>query len=150
MQRLNFPDYAFSVRQPEKPEIFDPIRKRYVALTPEEWVRQHVIRYLLENKGYPSGLLSVEGSVRLYNTKKRYDIAAFSRDQRPLVIVECKAPEVPVNDKVVDQVIRYNMALPAPYLMITNGLVHIFLKMESNQCIQINEIPDFSQINAEQ
>lgn len=150
MQSLNFPAYEFSIRQDgERLAIFDPLRKKYISLTPEEWVRQHVIRYLLEAKGYPGGLLSVEGSITLFRTVKRYDLAAFDRKGNPLLVVECKSPDVPINEKVVDQVIRYNITLNAPYLLITNGLIHIALEKDGEGYRQVNEVPGFGQLNVE-
>jgi len=147
MAQLNFPAYDLAIRQTDGQQlIFDPLRKRYVALTPEEWVRQHVIQYLLQDKGYPSGLVSVEGSISLYKTQKRYDIAAFSRDGVPLLVVECKAPEVSINQGVVDQVVRYNLVLNAPYLFITNGLVHIVLKKEAEGYVQVKQVPRYESL----
>jgi type I site-specific restriction endonuclease len=150
MQRLNFPIYEFSVRQQdEQTQIFDPVRKRFVALTPEEWVRQHVIRYLLDQKGFPSGLLSVEGTIKLYHTKKRYDIAAFDQKGKPLLVVECKSPDTKLNPVVIDQVTRYNLTLQAPYLFITNGIVQIFLKKAGKSFVQMNKFPEYQEISVE-
>jgi type I site-specific restriction endonuclease len=147
MQELRFPRYEFSIRHVEgQDQIFDPVRKQYVALTPEEWVRQHVIRYLLVEKEVPAGLLSVESTISLFKTKKRYDLAAFNRSGKPLLVVECKSPEMRINQSVVDQVTRYNLTLQAAYIFITNGLVHIFLERTREGYIQITELPEYSKL----
>jgi hypothetical protein len=145
--RLNFPEYNFTIREDAGQRlIFDPVRKKYVALTPEEWVRQHVLQYLLSGKNFPTGLTSVEGSIDLYKTKKRYDIAVFSRDAKPLLIVECKAPEVTLNQAVVDQIIRYNLVLDAPWLFITNGMIHLIFQKITDSYRQIPDIPDYKDL----
>jgi len=144
---LNFPEYAFSFRDEAGQKlVFDPLRKKYVSLTPEEWVRQHVIRFLSATKGYPPGLISVEGCITLYKTRKRYDIAVFDRNGKPLLIVECKAPEVAVNQAVADQAIRYNLAMDALFLFITNGLIHIILKKEGDRYTQVKTFPEYTDL----
>ena len=144
--KLNFPAYSFSYREERgRSLIFDKVRKQYVVLSPEEWVRQHVIRYLQEEKGYPTGLLSVEGSLNLFRTKKRYDVAAFDREGKPMVIVECKSPQVKLNQGVVDQVVRYNLRVKAPFLFVTNGMIHLFLKKEGEFYKQVPELPDYKE-----
>lgn len=145
MNKLNFPDYEFSITEKEGQQlIFDPVRKKYVVLTPEEWVRQHMLQYLLQARGFPSGLVSVEGSITVYKTNKRYDIAAFDRQGEPILVVECKSPSVTLNQAVVDQVIRYNLTLQARFLVITNGLIHLFLEKADEGYIQIKGVPDYS------
>ena len=147
MQQLRFQSYEFSIREVKgQGQIFDPVRRQYVALTPEEWVRQHVIRYLLDEKGVPSGLLSVESTISLYKTKKRYDLAAFNRKGEPLLVVECKSPDLKLNPSIIDQAIRYNLALQASYLFITNGMVHIFLEKTKEGYVQINDLPDYARL----
>jgi type I site-specific restriction endonuclease len=148
MKVLNFPTYDLTVRdEGDRSLIFDPLRKRYVTLTPEEWVRQHVIRYLMDGKGFPAGLLSVEGTITLFRMTKRYDIAAFDRQGHPLLVVECKSYDVALNEAVVDQVIRYNITLKAPYLLITNGIIHIALEKDAQGYRQIREVPEFTGIS---
>jgi len=145
--KLNFPPYDFTVRdQGGRREIFDPVRKKYVALTPEEWVRQHTVQFLLSEKHFPAGLTVVEGTITLNKTKKRYDLAVFGKDAKPLLIAECKAPEVTISQQVLDQIIRYNLILEAPYLLITNGLVHLFLKKHAGTYAQIVQLPDYHEI----
>jgi hypothetical protein len=147
MQGLNFPQYEFTIKQVgEHMQIFDPVRKQYIILTPEEWVRQHVIRYLLDEKGFPSGLLSVESSINLFRTKKRYDLAAFNREGMPLLVVECKSPDIKLNHSVIDQAVRYNLALQASYLFITNGIVNIFLEKTHEGYSQRKDLPSYHDI----
>ena len=147
MHKLNFPTYQFRIRE-DGPAftIFDPIRKKYVALTPEEWVRQHVIRYLTQEKNVPEMLVKVESEFKLYNTRKRFDLAVFDRNGNALLLVECKAPAVPVTQDVVDQAVRYNLALKVGYLMLTNGLQHIFCQVDPQQGHTriIPELPDYA------
>jgi hypothetical protein len=146
MFKLNFPDYTFIIEDHDgREEIFDPARKKYVSLTPEEWVRQHVIQYLQREKKVPLSLISVETEIRLYKTRKRFDVAVFDRNGHPLLVVECKSPAVPVNQQVVDQVVRYNLALKVAYFMVTNGIRHICCQVDEvkNNIKIIDDIPDF-------
>lgn len=129
---LNFPSYDFQITDRDgKAAIFDPIRKKFIRLTPEEWVRQHVIQYLATEKNVPLSLMKVESEIILMKTKKRFDIAVFDRNGKALLVVECKAPSVNLSQNELDQAVRYNMALQVKYLMLTNGLVHIFCKADS-------------------
>jgi hypothetical protein len=146
MIKLNFPDYNFSIKDHNgKPVIFDPIRKKYVALTPEEWVRQHVIQYLNREKQVPLSLIGVESEIHLFKTRKRFDIAVFDRNGHPRLVAECKSPSVPVNQAVLDQVVRYNMALKVSFLMLTNGLQHVYCQVGTNNGItgMIDDLPDY-------
>lgn len=147
MIRLNFPEYKFQVLdQAGKLTIFDPARKKYVVLTPEEWVRQHVIQYLHREKQVPLSLIGVESGIRLFKTQKRFDIAVFDRNGHPLLIVECKSPSVSVSAEVLDQVVRYNMTLKVGFLMLTNGIQHIYCHVDKhdNSISMIEDIPDFA------
>lgn len=147
MVRLNFPQYEFQIREKTgKLTIFDPVRKKYVSLTPEEWVRQHVIQFLNREKQFPLSLISIESEIRLYRTRKRFDIAVFDRNGNPQLIVECKSPSVAVTATVLDQVVRYNMALKVGFLMLTNGIQHIYCQVDKkdNSIRMINDLPDFS------
>ena len=146
MIKLNFPDYEFRIKEKDgKLTIFDPVRKKYVALTPEEWVRQHVIQYLVQEKQVPLSLISVETEIRLYNTRKRFDLAVYDRNGHALLVVECKAPSVPVTQDVLDQAVRYNLAMKVGFLMLTNGLQHIYCQIDTNKgsISLINDLPDF-------
>lgn len=144
MQVLNFPQYSFRFKnQKGKPFIFDVIRKKFVRLTPEEWVRQHTLNYLQQELQYPLSLLNVEKELQLHQTKKRYDIVGFKPNGTINLIVECKAPTVVISQDVFDQIARYNLALQANYLMITNGIDHYCCQMDyaNESYIFLKEIP---------
>ncbi|HNU58793.1 MAG TPA: type I restriction enzyme HsdR N-terminal domain-containing protein [Aquaticitalea sp.] len=131
MQELNFPKYPFRFKNSEnKISIFDTIRKRFVVLQPEEWVRQHCIQYLLNELHFPISLLNIEKELDINGLKKRYDIVAYHPDGSIYLIVECKAPQVPITQAAFDQIARYNMSLKADYLMVTNGINHYYCQMD--------------------
>ena len=149
MQKLNFPTYAFRFKNSEnKVSIFDEIRKKFVILTPEEWVRQNVVRFLLEEKKYPKSYINVEKVIKINSLTKRYDIVVFQPNGKLFLLVECKAPEVPISQNTFDQIARYNMVLEAEYLMVTNGLNHYFCQMDfENEKYQFqNELPNFKKL----
>ena len=130
MQNLNFPTYSFRLKNSENnTHIFDVIRKKFVVLQPEEWVRQHCVQYLIQEKKYPISLINVEKAVIINGLKKRYDIVVFNYDGSLDLVVECKAPKVNISQAAFDQIARYNLALKATYLMVTNGLNHYFCTM---------------------
>jgi len=144
MQSLNFPDYKFRFKSNEnKPLIFDEIRKKFMVLTPEEWVRQHTVKFLLSEKKYPISHINVEKQIKLHDTTKRYDIVVYNSDSSIHLIVECKAPHIPINQEVFDQIARYNFVLNATYLMVTNGLEHYYCRMdfEAKKYIFLKELP---------
>ncbi|PKA84558.1 type I restriction and modification enzyme subunit R-like protein [Ulvibacter sp. MAR_2010_11] len=146
MQKLNFPEYQFRFKSNEnKPLIFDEIRKKFVILTPEEWVRQHVLQLLLSEKKYPASHINIEKQLKLHNTVKRYDIVVFNSDGSIHLIIECKAPIVPITQETFDQIARYNMALDSTLLMVTNGIDHYFCKMdfENERYIFLKDIPSY-------
>ncbi|MCF6307254.1 MAG: type I restriction enzyme HsdR N-terminal domain-containing protein [Flavobacteriaceae bacterium] len=146
MQNLNFPKYKFRFKSNEnKTLIFDIIRKKFVALTPEEWVRQHVIHFLISEKEYPISLINIEKQIKLINTIKRYDIVVFNKDGSIHIIVECKAPSIKINQQTFDQIARYNFVLNADYLFISNGLEHYFCQMdyENENYIFLKELPSY-------
>lgn len=121
--------------------IFDVVRKKYVVLTPEEWVRQHVLHYLLYDKGYSSSLLSVETGIKFQGMIRRCDIIAY-KDTLPFLLVECKAPQIKLNKEVVAQIARYQSVLQVPYLFISNGLQHLCLRRNEDGKIEVcDEIP---------
>ena len=143
--RLNLPDFSFKITGGEKPLIFDPFRKKYVTLTPEEWVRQNFLRYLVEYKKYPSSLMVVENSLKTRQRSMRSDILVYSREGEPWLMVECKAPEIKINQEVFDQIARYNMKLKVPYLIVTNGMVHYCCQLDytNNSWSFIKDVPDY-------
>lgn len=126
-------------KQPLLTKIFDPIRKKWYVLTPEEWVRQHVLNYLIEVKKYPASLVSVEKEISLNGLKKRYDIVIYKKDLNPYLIVECKAPFVSLDITTIEQAQRYNLMLKANYLMITNGITDLILNIENKNV----DLPDY-------
>lgn len=131
MTELNLPPLQPKLRRSaEGMEILDLARKKYVALTPEEWVRQHIISWLHNSFGYPMGLAAVEQVVRINGMNKRADIIWYSNNQSPILLVECKAPEVKIDQKTVDQALRYNQVVGAPFVLVSNGLNHY--------CCQVN------------
>lgn len=147
MQKLNFPSYSFRFKNSEnKVSIFDDIRKKFVILSPEEWVRQHTIQFILQEKNYPKSHLNVEKIVKLNDLSKRYDIVVFQPDGELFLLVECKAPNVKITQETFDQIARYNLKLKAKYLMVTNGLNHYFCQMdfENEKYIFLAELPNFS------
>ncbi len=130
MKKLNFPAYQFRFKSSEnKVSIFDQIRKKFIILTPEEWVRQHTVHYLIEEKQYPKSLINVEKLIKLNDLNKRYDIIIFNPDGSIFLIVECKSHTVKITQEVFDQIARYNLALNSEYLMITNGIEHYYCQM---------------------
>ncbi|RMH67366.1 MAG: type I restriction enzyme HsdR N-terminal domain-containing protein [Bacteroidetes bacterium] len=125
MRPLNLPPCDVHLqRVGETRMIFDPLRKKYVKLTPEEWVRQHFIQFLIRERGVPRALIAVEMAFTYQRMRRRADVVVHDRQGRPLVLVECKAPEVEITQAAFDQVARYNKVVQAPYLVVTNGLVH--------------------------
>ena len=146
MQKLNFHKYSFRFKSSEnKTLVFDEIRKKFVVLAPEEWVRLHVVQFLLKEKNYPKSLINVEKQLKLNNTVKRYDVVVFNNDGSIFLIVECKAPSVAITQQTFDQIARYNLALEAKYLMVTNGLEHFYCQMdfENERYIFLKEIPNY-------
>ncbi|GGD91962.1 type I restriction enzyme HsdR N-terminal domain-containing protein [Planktosalinus lacus] len=144
MQQLHFPAYSFRFKSSEnKISIFDEIRKKFVILTPEEWVRQHVVQFLIQEKKYPKSHINVEKELILNATKKRYDVVVFNKDGSIHIIIECKAPAVKISQNTFDQVARYNLSLNASYLMVTNGLQHYYCQLdyENQQYVFLKDLP---------
>ncbi|MEY4931253.1 MAG: hypothetical protein RI909_1977 [Bacteroidota bacterium] len=124
MFKLNLPDFNLTIRKEEgKVWIFDMIRKKYIVLTPEEWVRQHFIHYLIEDLKYPKALFRIEGSLTYNKLQKRSDIVIHGRDGKPWMLVECKAPNIKLTQKAFNQVAVYNMTIGARFVAVTNGMV---------------------------
>ena len=143
---LNLPTYLFRIKEKnDKKIIFDGFRRKWVALTPEEWVRQNFMRYLTEEKHYPVALVSVERSLRLNQQNFRADAVIFTKTGEPLMIIECKAPEVKISQQVFDQIIPYNIELRVKYLIVTNGLNHYCCIIDKEKLIYefLPEIPDY-------
>jgi len=146
MQPLNLPTYPFKIKSSEnKYFIFDIVRKKYMVLTPEEWVRQHMIHYLITAKNYPISLIAVEKKVTVNKLTKRTDILVFNTKGTPHIIVECKAPSIKISQEAFDQIARYNLKLEANYLIVTNGLTHFYAVMDlKNECyVFLENIPNY-------
>lgn len=149
MLALNLPPYPFKISNKDgKKYIFDVLRKKYVALTPEEWVRQHFTHYLLEHKGYPRGLLANEIQLNLNGTKKRCDTVLYGRNLTAKMIVEYKAPNVNITQAVFDQITRYNMVLRVDYLIVTNGINHYCCHIDytTHSYRFLPEIPNYNEL----
>jgi hypothetical protein len=150
MKQLQFPSYSFRFKNSEnKVAIFDEIRKKFIIITPEEWVRQHVVQFLLQDKKYPKSHINVEKLLKINDLNKRYDIVVYNPDGSIFILVECKAPEIKISQHTFDQIARYNMTLNAEYLMVTNGLNHYFCKMdyEKEKYDFLPELPDYQSLN---
>lgn len=149
MLSLNLPafDTKIAVRD-GKNTIFDPIRRRYVALTPEEWVRQHFVHFLIAHKGYPASLLANEVLLHLNGTKKRCDTVLYKRDLSAWMIVEYKAPHIEITQAVFDQITRYNMVLKVEYLVVSNGLQHYCCRLdyEKQSYCFLQDIPSYKEL----
>jgi hypothetical protein len=146
---VNFPAFEIHTKaENNRTLIFDSIRKKYVALTPEEWVRQHLIHYLINQKNYPATLISVETPLKYAQVDKRSDVLIYDRNGQPLMLAECKAPEVAITQKVFEQIAVYNLTIKAPCLMVTNGLQHYCLTAATDRSPArfLNEIPDYENL----
>ena len=131
MQPLQFSNYQFRFKNSEnKVAIFDEIRKKFIILTPEEWVRQHVIHFLIIEKQYPKSYINVEKLIKINDVTKRYDVVVFNSDGSLFLLIECKAPQIKISQATFDQISRYNLTLKAKYLMVTNGLKHYYCEMD--------------------
>lgn len=149
MAHLSLPAYAYQTRQQEgRTYILDVLRRKYVALTPEEWVRQHFVHYLLEQKGYPQALMANEVQVVLNGRKRRCDTVLYRRDLTARMIIEYKKPEVEITQAVFDQITRYNMVLRVDYLIVSNGMQHYCCRIdyEKGSYYFLPEIPDYHQL----
>jgi len=141
---LNFPAYQFRLRQHDLvKEIFDEVRKRWVTLTPEEWVRQNVVRWLQEEKKYVASLMALEKQIKVNGLLRRCDVVCHNANAEPLLIVECKAPDVRITQDVFDQAARYNRVIAAKYFLLTNGRQHFCCEMdtENQQWKFLKELP---------
>ncbi|MFC2117847.1 type I restriction enzyme HsdR N-terminal domain-containing protein [Bacteroidota bacterium] len=149
MDSLNLPTYSFNIKsEGQRKLIFDKIRKRFVVLTPEEWVRQNFISFLIEEKKYPASLISVEMSIEVNRLKRRCDIVIFDRKGYPVLVVECKAPKVKITQSGFDQVAAYNIELQVNYLIVTNGLSFYCCSIDHKlkNYAFLKNIPEFEEI----
>lgn len=146
MQKLNFPSCAFKLKSSEnKTLIFDIVRKKYVIVTPEEWVRQHVVHFLLKEKNYPISLIAVEKQLKINKSVKRTDIIVYNKQGTPEILIECKAPSVKITQTTFDQIARYNLSANSNFLMVTNGLAHYFCQIDTDKetYIFLEDIPSY-------
>lgn len=149
MFALNLPQFPIKVTKRDgRTVVFDELRRKYVALTPEEWVRQHFVHYLIHQKGYPKGLVANEIPLTLNGTAKRCDTVVYDRTARPRAIVEYKAPHIEITQKVFSQISRYNMALHVDYLIVSNGLQHYCCRMdyEAHAYRFLPDIPQYGEL----
>ncbi len=149
MENLNLPTYSFKIKSElQRKLIFDSIRKKYIVLTPEEWVRQNFIRYLIEEKGYPASLIAVEKKVNVNLLPQRSDIVLYNSNANPVMIVECKSAKIKITQDVFNQVARYNMKLRVPFLVVSNRLRHFccYMDYEKKSFRFLEDIPDYKTI----
>jgi len=147
MTNLNLPTYSFKIKSKENIlYIFDILRKKNVVLTPEEWVRQNYIQFLISEKKYPKSHIAIEKQLKINNLVKRTDILIFDKNGLPYIIVECKSPKVKITQDVFDQIAKYNLKLKAKYLIVTNGIKHFYCQMDHQQMKFdfLKEIPGYS------
>ncbi|UBM60620.1 type I restriction enzyme HsdR N-terminal domain-containing protein [Marinilongibacter aquaticus] len=145
MQELKLPAYDYKIKETNgKNLIFDPIRKKYVVLTPEEWVRQHILSLLIDRLGYARALLKVEGGLTYNSLQKRSDVLAYDPQGKPYLLIECKAPEVPISQKTIHQATTYNLTHRAPFVAVSNGLqTYCFhVDFESGKTVQLQTFPE--------
>lgn len=145
---LNFPEVNLRFQKNVKGtlQVFDFIRKKFVDASPEEYVRQALLNYLVTHKNYSPSTLSVEKQLLLNGTKKRYDAVVYDSTLKPLLLIECKAPNIRLSQSAINQTMRYNLILNVPYLLITNGLEHVCIHHSNNQFNQLNDIPFFQDL----
>jgi predicted type IV restriction endonuclease len=148
MEALNFPLYHFKIKQEGgREQIFDALRRKFLVLTPEEWVRQHVIRYLIEEKGYPPLLIAIEKSITINGLKRRCDIICYNSKKEVLLVVECKAPEVKITQETFDQVVKYHLSIGARCIVVTNGKKHYVCLASDLSYSFLSLIPNFTELN---
>jgi hypothetical protein len=141
---LNLPDFNFKIRtEGQSKQIFDELRKKYVALTPEEWVRQHFIMFLIQVKNYPAGYFSIERGHAYNELKRRTDLLIFNKERKPWMLCEFKAFDVPISQETFYQAARYNLTYDVPYLVVSNGMEHFCCKRVADNFEFLDDIPDY-------
>ena len=143
LRKLNLPDYQFQFNTDGKPAIYDIIRKKFMILTPEEWVRQNFVRYLIQDRKYPKSRIKLEHNIKVGNVTRRCDAVFFNKNMTPEILMEFKAPDIPITTKTIFQGDVYNMELKAKLIVISNGLEHLILLPDylKQEFQQLNEIP---------
>ncbi len=143
MIKISYPSYPFKIETREDKEyIFDPLRKKWIRLTPEEWVRQNFLQYLIQVMEYPTALIAIEKEIQIGELKKRFDILVY-KDDRPWLLIECKEMNVPINESVMEQLLRYQITVQANYLIVTNGNETRGIGKENDQFTTLNAIPSY-------
>jgi len=144
MIKIEYPEYNFKIKKEENTDlIFDSMRKRWLVLTGEEWVRQNILQYLVQAKNYPASLIAIEKEIYLGELKKRCDVVVYNRNTLPWMIIECKQASEWLNAKVMDQILRYHITLPAKYLVVTNGNYCFGFEKAGGQFNEINQMPEY-------
>lgn len=148
MQQLNFPKYNFRFRNENGVvQLFDDVRRKYVVCTPEEWVRQNLVKFLIHEKNVPAGLISLEKEIKINGLSRRYDVLIADRSGKARLLIECKAPKVKITQDVFNQVAEYNLVFGVPYLMVSNGLQHYFCHISDERKISfLRELPDYDDL----
>ncbi len=149
MIKIEYPSYQPKIKVESSPPgfakrefIFDEFRKRWILLTPEEWVRQNFLQYLTQTKKYPASLIAIEKEIKLGELKKRFDILVYDQNTKPWMIIECKEMQVTLDNGVLDQAMRYNISLNVPYLVITNGSYCMAMQIKDNTLVALDRLPD--------
>lgn len=146
---LIYPTFNVRIKhENNKAFVFDEIRKKWILLSPEEWVRQHLINHLVTQKNVPASLISVEKEINLNNTRKRYDAVVYNKTMNPLLLIECKAPDVAITETTLEQTLRYNLILGVNYLLMTNGLKQFVIKVENGKAKLLSDLPDYNELIA--
>jgi hypothetical protein len=142
---INYPQYQYKIREPEwkKEEIWDDVRRQWVNLTPEEWVRQNFLQFMIQVMHYPAPYIAVERKIQLGDVKKRFDILVYNKAARPWLMVECKSRDVLLDKKVLSQVLNYNIAVPVQYLIITNGHYCYGYHRNDIDLLEMDVLPDY-------
>jgi hypothetical protein len=146
MDKLNFPNYKFNIKKSDEDLlIFDEVRKKYIVLTPEEWVRQHLVFYLAQEKKFPQSCMKLEMQLKINTLQRRPDIVVYNNSGNPIFIAECKAPNIKITQDVFEQIAQYNLILKVPYLMVSNGLNHYYCKVnfETKSITFIEDLPNY-------
>jgi hypothetical protein len=142
MIKLTFPDYNFKTKKKDHKElIFDPFRKKWVTLTPEEWVRQNMLQFIAGKMGYPKSHIAIEKKIKLFDTEKRFDIVVYNGNMEPHILIECKSMNEDLNGSVLDQALRYSMSIPALYIVITNGVYCYAFMRGTKELVPLTEFP---------
>jgi hypothetical protein len=151
MEKLNLPAYEFNIKKDANDNlyIFDAIRRKNILLTPEEWVRQHMIRFLIKEKDFPASLISIESGVKVNQLSRRYDALVYNREGEPILLLECKAQTVKIKQDSFDQVLAYNRTIKANYILVTNGMNHYCCKInpETKKFDFLEDIPKYDSLS---